>query len=89
MLIDTHCHLDAAEFDTDREAVIQRARDAGVRGIVIPAVERANFDAVRDLAHAFPGGAYALGIHPMYVRRAGEGDLDLLRARVRASLGWP
>jgi TatD DNase family protein len=89
MLIDTHCHLDAAEFDADRAAVIQSARDAGVQGIVIPAVERANFAVVRDLAHSFAGGAYALGIHPMYVRRAAESDLELLRARVRESLGDP
>ena len=89
MLIDTHCHLDAAEFDADREAVIERAREAGVRGIVIPAVERANFAVVRDLAHAFPGGAYALGIHPMYVRRADESDLDLLRALVRGAMNDP
>lgn len=89
MLIDTHCHLDAAEFDADREAVIRSARDAGVQGIVIPAVERANFSAVRDLAHAFPGGAYALGIHPMYVHRAETGDLNLLRALARESLDDP
>ena len=42
--IDTHCHLDAGEFDADRGAVIARARAAGVRGMVIPAVEPANFD---------------------------------------------
>lgn len=89
MLIDTHCHLDAAEFDADRAAVIQAARAAGVRGIVIPAVERANFPVVRDLAHSFAGGAYALGIHPMYVRRAAESDLGLLRERVRESLDDP
>lgn len=89
MLIDTHCHLDAAEFDADRAAVIQSARDAGVRGIVIPAIGRVNFSVVRDLAHSFPGGAYALGIHPMYVRRADDSDLDLLRAQVRDALDDP
>jgi TatD DNase family protein len=89
MLIDTHCHLDAAEFDADRAAIIQRAVDAGVQGIVIPAVGRMNFSAVRDLAHTFPGGAYALGIHPMYVRWAEEGDLDVLRERVREAMSDP
>ena len=47
---------------------------AGVTAIVIPAVERANFGVVRDLARRTAGGAYALGIHPLYVERAGEGD---------------
>jgi TatD DNase family protein len=89
MLIDTHCHLDAAEFDPDRDEVVQRSLDAGVGGIVIPAIGRINFQAVRDLAHAVPGGAYALGIHPMYVRHAEEGDLDALRAAARAALADP
>ena len=75
MLIDTHCHLDAAEFDDDRDCVIRAAQEAGVKSILIPAVQASNFDAVRALAHAIPGGAYALGIHPMYVRHARDEDL--------------
>jgi TatD DNase family protein len=77
--IDTHCHLDAAEFDADRDAVVARARAAGIGQIVIPAVDAGNFEAVRALAHRH-GLAYALGIHPMCTDRAGEGDLALLRA---------
>jgi len=75
--IDTHCHLDAPEFDADREEVVQRARDAGVSQIVLPAVSVGNFDAVRELAqrHRF---AYALGIHPLCVDAAREGDLQAL-----------
>ena len=68
MLIDTHCHLDAAEFDADRRQVAEHACEAGVQSIVIPAVERANFSVVRDLAAQVAGGAYALGIHPLYVQ---------------------
>ncbi len=83
MWIDTHCHLDAAEFDADREAVIGRARAAGVGQIVIPAVEVANFDTVRLLA-AQQGFSYALGIHPLYVMRAAEGDLAQLAAALEA-----
>ena len=86
MWIDTHCHLDAAEFSADRAAVIARARAAGVAQIVIPAVAPGNFDAVRELAHAH-GFAYALGIHPLYVDRAGEGDLQRLAQALRAHHG--
>ena len=79
MLFDTHCHLDAAEFDHDREQVIARAQSASVQAIVIPAVEVANFDRVRVLAHSFAQGFYALGIHPMYVERAALESLEQLR----------
>ena len=80
--VDTHCHLDAAEFDADRDAVIERARAAGVSRLVLPAVERANFDRVRELAHDCQG-AYALGIHPLYVERAAESDLQHLQEQLR------
>ena len=75
--IDTHCHLDAPEFDRDRAAVLARARAAGVAMQVLPAVMAANFDTVRQLAHAH-GLAYALGIHPLYVDRSDDADLDIL-----------
>ena len=81
--IDTHCHLDAGEFDADRGAVIARARAAGVRAMVIPAVEPANFDAVRELARS-QGFHYALGIHPLFVDRVQEADLDRLREALQA-----
>lgn len=77
--IDTHCHLDAPEFADDLDAVVARARAAGVTQLVLPAVGVAGFDAVRRLAHAH-GFAYALGIHPLFVERAGDDDLAQLRA---------
>jgi len=77
MWIDTHCHLDAPEFDADRPAVLQRARAAGVLGLVLPAVAATNFETVRALAHQC-GAAYALGIHPLFTGQAAEGDLDVL-----------
>jgi TatD DNase family protein len=76
--IDTHCHLDAPEFDADRDAVWQRARAAGVVLGVLPAVKAAHFERVRALAHA-TGCAYALGIHPLCVDEADEDDLERLR----------
>ena len=83
MWTDTHCHLDAPEFDADREAVVQRALDAGVRQIVIPAVAAFDFDTAHMLAHRH-GLAYALGIHPLYVMQAQAQDLTLLADRLRA-----
>ena len=80
--IDTHCHLDASEFDPDRDAVRRSARAAGVVHCVIPAVECGNWSTVRDLAHRH-GDSYALGIHPLYTGRVGEGDLALLAAQLQ------
>ncbi|UCE32205.1 MAG: TatD family hydrolase [Burkholderiales bacterium] len=85
-LIDTHCHLDAGEFDPDRAQVLARARAAGVAALLVPAVERANFATVRALAGQQPGIAYTLGIHPLYLERAAPGDVDLLRDAARAAM---
>ena len=86
--IDTHCHLDAPEFDTDRDAVVQRARDAGVSQIVLPAVAVFDFDSVRSLAHGHRF-AYALGIHPLCVDDAKEVDLATLRTALQINHGDP
>ena len=83
MLVDTHCHLDAAEFDADRDAVAESARRAGVEAIVVPAVERANFGAVASVCRDYPGCVAAYGIHPLYVDRARDEDLDALEATLR------
>ncbi len=78
-LIDTHCHLDAADFDADRDAVLSAAKvGAGVTAIVVPAVERANFGAVASVCREYPGCYPAYGIHPLYVDRARPEDLDFL-----------
>ncbi len=74
MWIDTHCHLDASEFDADRDAVREAARQAGVTHCVIPAVHAAHWPQVAQLAEQH-GDAYALGIHPLFVPQAQEADL--------------
>jgi TatD DNase family protein len=79
MLVDTHCHLDAAEFDVDRDGVVKAAQDAGVAALVLPAVQRANFDTVLALGRRHACCVPALGIHPMYVEDSSQGDLGVLR----------
>lgn len=82
MLIDTHCHLDAGEFDLDRNQVALKALQSGVSTIVIPAVARKNFDAVIALCKTHKHCAYALGIHPMYVDEATDPEIDTLQKYV-------
>lgn len=66
MLIDTHCHLDASEYDADRDAVAARALHAGVKHIIVPSIAAANFQATAD-CRRYAGVEIALGLHPMYV----------------------
>lgn len=89
MWIDTHCHLDAGEFGADSDTIAAHAAENGVSCIVIPAVACANFPAVAALARQHAHCRYALGIHPLFVPQAGDGDLDILRAAVQAALSDP
>jgi TatD DNase family protein len=75
--IDTHCHLDAAEFEAVALVIRAQAAIKNVAHCVLPAVGVFNFDTVRTLAHA-TGDSYALGIHPLYVKTAQDDDLARL-----------
>ncbi len=77
--IDTHCHLDAAEFGGGQDRVVQAASSVHVNNIVIPAVAASNFDAVLRLTQQFPACHAAYGIHPMYVTQSHTEDLQKLR----------
>jgi TatD DNase family protein len=63
-VIDTHCHLDAPEFDADRAEVLVRARAAGVTEVVVPAVGPDRWEALAAWAAATPGVRFGLGVHP-------------------------
>ncbi len=89
MLIDTHCHLDAAEFNADRDSVALDANRVGVGKIVVPAVARDNFQTVIDLAHQHSHCFMALGIHPMYVDKAQPSDLTLLKQLIAEQVAHP
>jgi TatD DNase family protein len=81
-LIDTHCHLDVAEFDADRAAVLERCRANGVTRIVVPAIHAAGWESLQALCDREPGLYPALGLHPVYLEQHRPGDLDALRERV-------
>ncbi|MEC4722373.1 TatD family hydrolase [Noviherbaspirillum sp. CPCC 100848] len=89
MWIDTHCHLDAAEFAGDAAGVASRAGAQDVSMIVIPAIAVDNFETVRRLAADNANCSYALGIHPIFVPQAEEGDLLKLRNAVEAAMDDP
>jgi len=68
MLIDTHSHLDVAEFDADRDAVIARARSVGIRQQIVPAIEAATWPTLRAVCARAPGLHAAYGLHPVYLQ---------------------
>ncbi len=66
-LVDSHCHLDADEFDDDRDAVMERARKAGVQRQVVPAITAAEWPKLRDICAADENLFPAYGLHPMFL----------------------
>jgi TatD DNase family protein len=78
LLVDSHCHLDADEFDSDRTDVIARARAAGVAIQIVPAVAAAGWEKLRALCATDPGLHPAYGLHPMFLDRHTPADLDAL-----------
>lgn len=83
--IDTHCHLDAPEFDADRDSARAAATAAGVSHLVIPAVARAHWPQAVALAQRH-GDSYALGIHPLWTPQADPTDIDALRKLLTGEL---
>ncbi len=70
-MIDSHCHLAGEEFAEDLDAVVARAREAGlVRCLVILAAdEDAEFERAEAVSRAWPGVKYSIGVHPHHAHR--------------------
>ena len=79
MLTDTHCHLDFNKFDEDRDAVIQRALDAELTRILIPALDYESSLAGIKLAEAHPSIIAAVGVHPTDLDKWDDSSTDNLR----------
>jgi TatD DNase family protein len=90
MWIDTHCHLDAPEFASSLNSIIDSAKEKKVSAILLPAVKAGDFHDVRLLATQYgnqiPGLVYTLGIHPLYTNQALESDLNLLERQISEAL---
>lgn len=77
-LVDTHCHLDAGEFDADRAQVITRARAAGVLQQVVPAIDAGGWPTLREVCGPDTGLHPAYGMHPMFLARHSQHDVAML-----------
>jgi TatD DNase family protein len=87
MLTDTHCHLNLDKFDSDREAVIERAIQAGVERILIPGLNVTSSQAAVKLAGSHPMLYAAVGIHPSEAGTWNASTRNELRDFVVGSFG--
>jgi TatD DNase family protein len=86
-LYDSHCHLDFEAFDADRDEVVARARGAGVRAILVPGYDVAQWERLPGLRERFPEVRVAVGLHPFAVARdaSPRGLADALAERAVAT----
>jgi TatD DNase family protein len=91
--VDTHCHLDAPEFERNLSQVVDTAAENGIKAILLPTVKASDCDHVRALASQYaetiPGLVYTLGIHPLYINQAKESDITILKDQIEQSLSDP
>lgn len=83
-MIDTHCHINFESYDEDRQAVIERAADAGVKRIIIPAVDLETSQQGIDLTQQYAGIYCAVGVHPNSTSTFAESDIAQLRELAQA-----
>lgn len=81
-LIDSHCHLDFADFDADRQDVLQRCSDLGVNHIIVPGVSRESWAPLIKTCADYPQLHPALGMHPMFMHQHQTDDLQLLATSI-------
>jgi TatD DNase family protein len=82
-LTDSHAHIDDASFDADREAMFTRASGAGVKHIVVPAIDRASWGRITSICADYPQAHPAYGLHPIYLEQHQPEHLDELVAQLK------
>ncbi len=91
ILVDTHAHIYLPEFDIDRTALLQRALDAGVSAIYLPAIDAATHSAMLQTEAEYPFCFSMMGLHPCSVNAGVEAELqvvaDYLEQRRFAAVG--
>ncbi|MBF0195164.1 MAG: TatD family hydrolase [Magnetococcales bacterium] len=75
-MIDTHCHIDNPAFNEDRLAVIQRAKEAGVKHLVVPGLTLQRFTGLLDVADT--DIHLALGLHPLFLNQHPNNAIEQL-----------
>ena len=80
MIIDTHCHLYSEEFKDDIDAVIERAKQSGVKKFYLPAIDSETIDAMFALENKYPNECIVMmGLHPCYVKENYKTELQIVQ----------
>jgi len=77
-IIDTHCHLDVADFELDRNDVLEHCRALGITKIIVPAIESATWSGLLTLCDEEKGLYPALGLHPVFINQHHDDDIQKL-----------
>ena len=85
MIIDTHAHIYAEEFDEDRDLMLQRASASGVGAILLPNIDVASIEPLETLAAAQANCIPMMGLHPTYVKENWEQELATIEAQLFAA----
>ena len=81
-IVDSHCHIDVAAFDADRDDVLANCYCLGVTRLVVPAIAAAGWDKLLSVCRGNAGLYPALGLHPVYLDQHSQRDLDALERRI-------
>ncbi|MEN9743486.1 MAG: hypothetical protein RLZZ65_1291 [Bacteroidota bacterium] len=85
MIIDTHAHIYAEEFDEDRSEMLQRAYSSGVGAILLPNIDVASIEPLEKLAAQDPKCIPMMGLHPTYVKENWQQELATIEAQLFAA----
>ena len=88
--VDTHCHLDAPEFLNSLPKIVSKSVSKSIKAILLPTVQASDWEQAKNLANQYgkdiPGLVYTLGIHPLYINKAQENDIGILKNQIEQSL---
>ncbi len=82
-LVDVHCHLESGLYEGRLDSIIEEAEAAGLVKLITCAITPGQWELSRSLGERYPSVAYALGVHPWYIR---ESDFDALESLPEAAL---
>ena len=85
IIIDTHCHFYAEEFDGDIDEVIKRAKYEGVKKFYLPAIDSSCLEGMLALEKKYPDECIAMiGLHPCYVKENYMDELEIVKQQLAA-----